>query len=197
MVAVNLPTVAYWQYACCDAVATYTVAGFHWPSSKQRPTNCNENGASELPYTCGQWSNRFFPHVLHTCTVCFFATNISLSKWAEEQCSQAICATVQPCYRASTTVSTHYFNINWREVCLKYFIQIAAFLLDTYNYLCCGLWDRVVATMFSGPCLYTIVMGNSFICSSQWALRPQRYGYINICYHDLWSVYIVIGTPSI
>ena len=29
MVAVNLPTVAYWQYACSDTVVAYSVAGYH------------------------------------------------------------------------------------------------------------------------------------------------------------------------
>ena len=28
-VVVDLPTVAYWQHACCDTVAAYSIAGYH------------------------------------------------------------------------------------------------------------------------------------------------------------------------
>ena len=99
VVAVNLLTVAFWQHACCNTVAAYRIAGYRWPSSKQPPTNYNENGSKGLPYTYWPWCNHFFPHVLQTCTVCFFITNVSSSKWAEKECAQVMCTTVQPCYR--------------------------------------------------------------------------------------------------
>ena len=169
MVALDLPTVAFWQYACYDAVAAYSVAGYCWPSNKRPPTNCNYNSAKGLPYTYRPWCNHFFSHMLHTCIVCFFVAYASSSKWAEEQCSQVICATVQPYCRAPTAASMHYFRVNYKATCFKYFVYSAASSSDRYSYSRYGLRDRVSATIFSGPCQYSMVMGNSFILSSQCA----------------------------
>ena len=133
--------------------------------------------AHQLQLECRQWITLdlitsmlpFFPHVMHTWILCLCVEKLPSSRWAEWQCSQMMCATVQPLDMALTAASTHYFSMNYGATHFQYLVKSVASSSDKNNCSWWGWQDSMSATMFNGPLQYTMVMGNSFIHSNHLA----------------------------
>ena len=148
------------------------------PNNSRLPTSYKPKAASGFPYTYQSTCYHFLLHILQTCVVCFLIAKSPLFKWAEWQCSKMMWATVYLCCSVLTAALTHYFKVSWGATHFKYQVHNTASSSLRNNSSCWGQRDSMLAIILSMPSWYTMITGNSFICSNHLACLWLKHGYV-------------------